>query len=84
MKKKNPSLKDWIPIVDEIYKHGRTQGLMICPYCQNKSVKFTIQTYKEGDATIFLECLNCKIFDHISRIPIPDWLKEDNLLNAYV
>ena len=73
--KKNLSLKDWIPVVDGIYKHGDSQDFMICPHCQEKRVKVTIRTYKNGDATIFLECLNCKIFDHISRMPIPDWLK---------
>ena len=80
MNKKNPSLKDWIPIVDEIYKYRRTQDFITCPYCQEKSVKVTIQIYKEGDATIFLECLSCKVLDHISRMPIPDWLKSEERL----
>jgi len=39
--KKNLSLKDWIPVVDGIYKHGDSQDFMICPHCQEKRVKVT-------------------------------------------
>jgi len=72
------TLKKWIPVVNEIYENGPPNNFLTCPYCKKRGVKFTIQTYEEEDATIFLECLNCKIFDHISRMPIPDWIRLEN------
>ena len=75
MKTQTPSLKKWLSITNQIYQSDKPVDWVTCPRCQHQSLRVRIQPYPEGDVTLYFECLNCQLVDHISRMPVPNWLK---------
>ncbi len=75
MRSQTPALKKWLPITNQIYQSAKPVDLVICPHCEHQSLHVRVQPYPEGDVTLYFECLNCQLVDHISRMPVPNWLK---------
>ena len=75
MKSQTLSVKKWLPITTQIYQSEKPVELVTCPRCQHLSLLVKVQPYPGGDVTLYFECLNCQLVDHISRMPLPNWLK---------
>ncbi len=75
MKTQTSSLKKWLSVTNQIYQSDKPVDWGTCPRCQHQSLHVRIQPYPEGDVTLYFECLNCQLVDHISRMPVPNWLK---------
>jgi hypothetical protein len=75
MKRQTASLKKWIPITECIYRSAKPVEFVTCPDCGHQSLHLEIQPYPEGDVTLYFDCLSCQLVEHISRMPVPDWMK---------
>ena len=66
-----------IKLKEEIYQETSPPSKnYVCPECENRSLKISIEVYSENKTTIFLQCLSCSMIDHLSlRISSPQWMK---------